>query len=372
MAVVWQCAIPSAAIQALFSSDAEVERCLSFNLTSEDRKHSVPMKTCHYPSALAARKTPYKLAMCQANLAQFTPQAYLNVPPWLEYHSRHGVDQFIMYVRAHRRNVFLKLLKPWLQRGLISLVMVDDDPLYVAKDMHNYDQIKSIKWQDGTPPTHTDDAVMINDCNYRLRYKASWATPQSDVDEYFVPMKVAATQNATGISPPDMSKPSLPQVLTPYLKDDQYYAVYTAMLWYEASEKPDTLIDLGSTHRQDQWAPKCWKSIVRPELVDVSWTHWPTNTKRGTKADGRAVLRFNHYRITNQTLAKITDLDFVTEARDVQNAVCSELSLRIGCRPAEWLPEGLMASGPPTATFSLTMLNASHLPPIDYLPPIDD
>jgi hypothetical protein len=106
-AAVWQCALPSSAVQLLFSSATVGEKCLDFTLTSKDKKQVVQLKTCHFPSALAMRATPYNLAMCQANLAQFTPQAYLNIPPWLEYHSRHGVDQFIMYVRAHRRNAFL-------------------------------------------------------------------------------------------------------------------------------------------------------------------------------------------------------------------------------------------------------------------------
>lgn len=355
-AVVWQCALPPSVIPSLFSSGT-ASKCLNFSIISENLTNGelvVPLQTCHYPSVLAARATPYKLAMCQANLAQFTPTPYLHLPPWLEYHSRHGVDQFIMYVRAHRRNDMLKLLKPWLVKGLLSLVMVDDDPHYVPADMHKNFLIKSIKWLDGSPQTSTNDGVLINDCNYRLRHKAIWSSPQSDVDEYFVPVKGS---NPAIVSPPDNSRPLLPQVLEPYLKDDKYYAVWTGMLWYEASEKPGSLIDLGSTHRQGKWAPKCFKSIVRPELVDVSWVHWPTNTKRGAKADARTVLRFNHYRLTaDQRLANVTDEDFVDEAHEVQNAACLAFGLNRSCSPEEWLPEGMIASGPPTSTFDKVSL----------------
>lgn len=354
VAAVWQCALPSSAVKVLFPPERSTERCLAFKLISEDRQVEVPLMTCHQPSALAKRAIPYNLAMCQANLAQFTAQSYLNLPPWLEYHARHGVDQFIIYVRAHRRKDFLKNLRPWLERGLVSLVMVDDDPSYVAKDMHNRLQIKLIKWPDGTPDTSTNDGVLINDCSYRLRHKATWATPQSDVDEYFVPVQSSGSFPAA-VSPPDFSQPLLPKVLEPYLEDDQHYAVYTPMLWYEASEKPEAQIALTSTFRQDHWAPKCFKSIVRPELVDVSFTHWPTNTKRGRTADIRYALRFNHYRLTDRKLANITDLDFVTEAQAVQNAVCLAYGLKIGCKPGEWLPEGFIASGPPTSTISFSM-----------------
>merc|ERR1719375_400825 len=111
-----------------------------------------------------------------------------------------------------------------------------------------------IKWGDNSPDTITDDGIMINDCMYRLRYRAVWATPQSDIDEYFVPLQNASTSLSV-INPPDFSKPLLPQVLESYLKADKYYAVTAGMLWYEASAKPDHQIALWSDRRQDQWAP---------------------------------------------------------------------------------------------------------------------
>jgi hypothetical protein len=335
----------------------------------------------------------YKLAMCSANLAQFTPQAYLNVPPWIEYHSLYGVDQFVMYVRAHRRNDFLKLLKPWLQRGLVSLIMVDDDANYVAQDMHDYTQIKAFKWLDNSPDTSTDDGIMINDCIYRLRRKADWATPQNDVDEYLVPLmdpnpsmplstmlvaglKVENLMNNSsdeisqlrrmqrqipipdsGINPPDFSQPlkTLPQVLEPYLQSDNYSSVSARMLLYEVSVKPEAQIALWSKHRQDEWAERCEKSIVRPELIDVNWIHWPTNAKRGIAASIENVLRVNHYRLTNRTLTNfpaeitdnitnVTDIDFIPEAHGIHSSVCLAFGLQNDCRPVQWLPEGMNVS----------------------------
>jgi len=227
--------------------------------------------------------------------------------------------------------------------------MVEDDPSYVAQNSSDDDQISVIRWRNGSPDTSRNDGHLINDCIYRLRYAAIWATPQTDIDEYLVPVKGA--RNNSLVTPMDISKPSLPTVLEPYLKKDIYSALNLPPVWYEVAKDPADQIALWSTHRQNTWARQetgewlCWKAIVRPELVDISFVHWPTNIKQGTETvNVETSLRFNHYRVFNEAELNVTDSDFVQEAQDIQQAVCSALGLGIHCRPSDWLPEGINAS----------------------------
>ena len=127
MCFTLQCTL-SQAVYASWTERHLNHSCLSFNILDGTKKKLSTLTSCHNPSELP-QPGGYGLTMCysvppvtqQGNERESGLAVFLQS---MVYHLRHGADQVVIYVVREGRDKVLHLLRPFIARKVVTVVLV--------------------------------------------------------------------------------------------------------------------------------------------------------------------------------------------------------------------------------------------------------
>jgi len=296
-------------------------------------------QACHDPTLLTDEK--YELAACIEPLhespSNIPGSGILQLPQWLEYSLMKGVQHFLIYTLQDTDARQYAAMRPYLEAGLLTQIRLE-----VPLDLSH--------------GPHKTQTLVINDCLTRLRGRAKWLLPSIDTDEYMV-----------FNSSDDSRKMRYQDALEDWIGDRAIHAVTFARTNFLHPKMPYQQLQIESTRRELRPAALCPKDIVRTDLVNALFVHWPTSFDNNSVHVGvpKEQLIVFHYRLTEVNQSR--SLDDSTLA--VQSSALDDaLRARYGQRWSAFAPKMLEAHAQPAAAMASTSIGVEVEAPIEDIP----
>mmetsp|Transcript_21672 Transcript_21672/g.47345 ORF Transcript_21672/g.47345 Transcript_21672/m.47345 type:complete len:561 (-) Transcript_21672:93-1775(-) len=184
----WYADLPDGDASLWFSANGSHPSCLTFRMLNASQMVVSTLRSCHNPSAFAPEERPYNLTLCHTVLPltikgkeQYSGR--LKLLPNIMYHIRHGADQTVLYVGYNEYKFFAQLLMPFIERKLVTLVLVRYDVR--ASGSHVY--VLSFANENKQSYTGYVQFWLDNDCLNRFKGRTKYLGLH-DYDEYLRPV----------------------------------------------------------------------------------------------------------------------------------------------------------------------------------------
>jgi len=341
----WYATVPSAEAAAWANRSAQSTTCITFDVVDANRTSVASMTDCHRPSLLPMASKPYDITFCYA-----TPPSGVAVnqlPQSLVYHLGFGASQMVVYLHRSGRNHITKLLSPFVSRGLVTIVLIDD--AQHISNAHAYESTPIVGASSDayeldfeTPfeniSQHMAQQVLINDCLNRFKGLSEFVV-SLDFDEYLVPYS-GIPSRMHGIAQAAFG--NCPEA-------DFEYFLWT--MWKHPAGERQLLIE-GQLRENHTHFSQLRKPIMRPERVVNGWVHYPLHC--GTPPHMRActtcakphtgpgaIATFAHIRLPQDVPGSslVRDHFFDVQVDDVRAELCALMrESDMGCSPTDWSP----------------------------------
>ena len=226
-----------------------------------------------------------------------------HMPYWLEYHLKHGIDHFLIYIAPPERSVFPRMIReflaPYIEVGIVDLIV----------------------WHKAPRLTFFESNYCTNHCLWATKGRSRWTT-KHDYDEFVAPRLVEQWQDAQFIR--RFLLEEMPTSAS-YTYDRPLYS-----LWFGTTQEKTVLPYVGSGWALDHYTAT--KFFYRPECLLVNWVHGvqrfsqecgkPEMTPHHYNADGRG-LRHIHYKRAKASKGAMTGTSFLSSA---DTAGCSRFA----------------------------------------------
>eukprot|EP00118_Oscarella_pearsei_P012497 m.92588 g.92588 ORF g.92588 m.92588 type:complete len:258 (+) comp36743_c0_seq6:558-1331(+) len=212
------------------------------------------------------KKRSYLLAMCSQPI---TPQIWKDIPEWIDYHHKVGIEHFYLYAVNNTRDELAVFLKRYIDENIVS-VQSWMSHSWIGDEVH----VRQITAQ--------------NDCIYRHRDESKWIG-FFDVDEYLYSEK--------GIGLHDLVQSYENQVAS---------ALQFKSVFFQRDESPGKLVIENYWRADSVLEDKRQKYFCRPNYTKITSVHLTTLGEKMIILDS-SVLRINHYRSGFRVSNKVQD-----------------------------------------------------------------
>jgi len=317
--------------------------CLRFGLrvNSSTGPDVANLTSCHRPSRLPSPQRPNNITLCYCAPPYLNPKkpeanGFYGMAQHILYHLRHGVNQVIVYLSPPNRDLALRLLAPFVSRGLCSVVFSDHERHLIHQERNQNDCVNRLKGR----------TMLYRDIDFdEFLYVPQWSKDPG--------WHIAGASLAV----------ELQRLVDSELHD-------TFQLQSEWWVKPPNTLHhlLTETKYHQKSTGQALKVISKPSRVAHDWvhrvshcyqnsTHFRASCKPYTKGDIK--VRFAHIRMS-MTEAELQtsvlngsllyDDFFVNETAMLKDQLCAWLQeARESCDPSTWAGLPAAASGLPGA-----------------------
>ena len=170
------------------------------------------------------------------------------LPQWMEFHLRDGIEYFLFYTVNLDSDILVDLYEPYIKSGVATRVHFNKERVGTSLSSFALDV----------------RAAILGDCLYRFKNHATWILPSIDIDEY-INMKDGSVfeggkvpEDYLGLSWDAIVKKQGPQPNT--VRSMEFNIFRFALV------QPGQL-EISSVLREPRVQPLCPKFVVNPELV---------------------------------------------------------------------------------------------------------
>lgn len=232
----------------------------------------------------------------------------VQLPQWMEYNLRHGIDHFLVYTMDSESESVMDVFRPYLAAGLATRVHLnplglgDTYRLTTAGDNNEDPKI----WQS-------------NDCLYRVKNHTRLMMPTTyDIDEYF---RMVGHENNQSLNHFTAAWDGAVKAIE--WTQPQNQLVHSVSFSKYGFPRPHwthdnvTELQMSSTLRQPEPQPICPKFIVNPKAVNTLFHHWVTSWVDGAVGLSLPIATAvaNHYALKSEQeyTANKTDSAMLTD-----------------------------------------------------------
>ncbi|CAK0828903.1 unnamed protein product [Prorocentrum cordatum] len=147
----WHADMPEAE-HAAWTEGQDDWACLRFGLrvNSSTGPEVANLTSCHRPSRLPSPQRPNNITLCYCVPPYFNPKnpganGFYGMAQNILYHLRRGVNQVIVYLSPPNRDLALRLLAPFVSRGLCSVVFSDHEHHRTHHERNQNDCVNRLK-----------------------------------------------------------------------------------------------------------------------------------------------------------------------------------------------------------------------------------
>ncbi|CAK0796728.1 unnamed protein product [Prorocentrum cordatum] len=147
----WHADMPEAE-HAAWTEGQDDWACLRFGLrvNSSTGPDVANLTSCHRPSRLPSPQRPNNITLCYCAPPYLNPKkpeanGFYGMAQHILYHLRHGVNQVIVYLSPPNRDLALRLLAPFVSRGLCSVVFSDHERHLIHQERNQNDCVNRLK-----------------------------------------------------------------------------------------------------------------------------------------------------------------------------------------------------------------------------------